>query len=453
MTTFLADHFQAVQQQISAPQVGWACSIDGERVGSHNENLRFRIASMTKSFVAASVLLLRDRGQVQLDRPITDYVPVAASLKAPTADSATITVRHLLTMSSGMATDDPWADRLLDLDDAATDAVIETGAWFAGTPGAPFVYSNLGYVVLGRLISLVAGESFDVFIEHEFLQPLGLASSSFHKPSDNVAVPHRVRDGVAIDEGVPPLPHGAWDAMAGLWTTPADVLRWAEFFLDAFPPRDDADNGPLSRSTRREMQQLATRWPTNAIDPSKRVPFGGYAMGLLDTHDSIAGRRIDHTGGLPGYGSNMAWYPERGLAIVSMANVTYAPMSKANLDAVALLHEHDMLPPTVTEPTDALQPFADRLIDLLNDWSDGRQSDEKADALFTFNVALDESYERRRAEASTYGQLQVKGLRVTNRAVATIDTVREDGTEQPVWFTLSSRNPPGIQSYGFGSGS
>jgi CubicO group peptidase (beta-lactamase class C family) len=70
----------------------------------------FRIASMTKSFTAATIVGLRDGGLLALDDPIARHVPELAELRGPTADSPVITIRHLLTMSAGLATDDPWGD-------------------------------------------------------------------------------------------------------------------------------------------------------------------------------------------------------------------------------------------------------------------------------------------------------------------------------------------------------
>src|SRR6478609_8564533 len=68
----------------------------------------FRIASMSKSFTAAAILQLRDRGSLGLDAPVIDYLPWATGLSGLTADSPRITVRHCLTMSSGLPSDDPW---------------------------------------------------------------------------------------------------------------------------------------------------------------------------------------------------------------------------------------------------------------------------------------------------------------------------------------------------------
>ena len=113
----------------------------------------FRIASMTKSFTAAAILLLRDQGSLRLDQPIGDLVPELADLRGPTDDSPAITVRHLLTMSGGFPTDDPWADRLLPLADPAFTSLLRGGFTFETAPGTTFAYSNLGYAMLGRAIA------------------------------------------------------------------------------------------------------------------------------------------------------------------------------------------------------------------------------------------------------------------------------------------------------------
>jgi len=76
----------------------------------------FRIASMTKSFTASTAMLLRDEGVLRFDEPVGTYVPGLDGLRGPTTDSPPITVRHLLTMASGLPTDDPWGDRLQGMD-------------------------------------------------------------------------------------------------------------------------------------------------------------------------------------------------------------------------------------------------------------------------------------------------------------------------------------------------
>ena len=87
---------------------------------------------MTKSFSAAATLWLRDAGVLRLDDPIGVYAPELAQLRSPTSDAPPITVRDLLSMTSGLATDDPWADRHLDLTDDGFDAIIAESPVFRG---------------------------------------------------------------------------------------------------------------------------------------------------------------------------------------------------------------------------------------------------------------------------------------------------------------------------------
>src|SRR5207253_2171066 len=117
----------------------------GDGAGPPDARTLFRIASMTKSFTAAAVLRLRDAGQLHLDDRAAAHVPAAARLRLPTSDSPPITVRHLLTMSSGLATDDPWADRHLDAAPTELRGWLQDGAAFGAAPGTVFEYSNLGY--------------------------------------------------------------------------------------------------------------------------------------------------------------------------------------------------------------------------------------------------------------------------------------------------------------------
>src|SRR3972149_929612 len=91
--------------------------------------------SRTKSSRAARILGLRDEGRLALDDPIARHVPELAELRGPTADSPVITVRHLLTMSAGLATDDPWGDRQQGLDPAEVATFLRGPPAFARPPG------------------------------------------------------------------------------------------------------------------------------------------------------------------------------------------------------------------------------------------------------------------------------------------------------------------------------
>ncbi len=116
--------------------------------------------------------------------------------------------------------------------------------------------------------------------------------------------------------------------MGGLFSTVRDLARYTAFFLSAWPPRDDADAGPVSRASRREMQQAA-RATGASVSPAAdgkplRLAAGGYGYGLNDRATCQFRHVVSHGGGLPGYGSLMLWLPEHGVALVALANLRYA---------------------------------------------------------------------------------------------------------------------------------
>ena len=121
----------------------------------------FRIASMTKSFTAAAVLLLRDEGALRLDDPAEAYVPELAGL-GPLASP--VTIRKLLTMTAGFPTDDPWGDRLQGQPLAEFADFLAAGVSLAWAPGTRFEYSNLSYAILGLVIAAASGKAYDQFV-------------------------------------------------------------------------------------------------------------------------------------------------------------------------------------------------------------------------------------------------------------------------------------------------
>src|SRR4029079_11224483 len=94
----------------------------------------FRIASMTKSFTAMSILKLRDEGKLSLDDPADKYVPELARLIYPTSDAPRVTIRHLLSHSEGFPEDNPWGDRQLADTDDQLSRMIAGGIPFSNVP-------------------------------------------------------------------------------------------------------------------------------------------------------------------------------------------------------------------------------------------------------------------------------------------------------------------------------
>lgn len=407
--------FARWHRRTQAPGVAWGLVRGGELVaGGGLGTLRverdtrhtpdvdsvFRIASMTKSFTGAALMTLVAAGRIGLDDHVATHVPELEGWRGPTTDGPPLTVRHLVSMESGLPTDDAWADRHVDLTDEQMDALIAAGAEFAWTPGVRFEYSNLGWGLVGRVIERVADVRPQSLVSSALLEPLGMTATTWaHPASGEVAEPYRLQDDEWMHEA-DPLGDGAIAPMGGIWTTVRDLARWVGFFTDAFPPRSEPDDGPLPRWARREMQQLRRVDELARLRPSptgpSRVAVTGYGIGLAVRIDERLGISVGHSGGLPGYGSHMRWLPEHGVGVIALANVTYANMHAACVEALEVLAGlEDLGPAFAIEASPALSRASIEATELLSSWNDA-----DAGAMFADNAVLDESFERR-AEAAT----------------------------------------------------
>ena len=157
----------------------------------------FRIASMSKSFTALAILKLRDEGKLRLDDAASLYIPEMKSIRYLTADAPVITIRHLLTHAAGFPEDNPWGDRqLADRDQELTDLVKKVS--FSNPPGVAYEYSNLGFALLGRIITIVAGKPYQQYIRDVILKPLGMHDTYWEYgevPPEKLAHGYRLVDG------------------------------------------------------------------------------------------------------------------------------------------------------------------------------------------------------------------------------------------------------------------
>lgn len=292
----------------------------------------FRIASCTKSFTAALVLILRDEGLIDLDQEAAKYYPEAACLWLPGKTSARPTLRMLLTMSAGFATDNEWADRQESMSAEDFDELVRAGVKFASEPGTQFEYSNLGYAMLGRITELVTGVPYIEQVRKRLLGPLGLRYTDFHAPAESGVLANGFarRDGVwtALIQSTP----GAFSAIGGLYSTANDMAGWINWLQAAFDPRGVEQPGPLSAASRREMQQLQ-----RFISADESGLARGYGYGLFVEHTADQQVTISHSGGYPGYSAHMRWNAGSGWFAVGFENATYTgvyvPLTEA-LDLV-----------------------------------------------------------------------------------------------------------------------
>lgn len=410
---------------------------------------RFRIASMTKSFTAMAVLRLRDGGRLTLDDPVSLHVPEFSRVSPATRDAPPVTLRRLLRMDAGFPQDDPWADRRLDDTVAELEALVAGGLTFSNPPGVTWEYSNLAYALLGQVVSRVSGRPYQRYIAEEILAPLGMNSTVWDPaavPADALALGYRWEQGRWRPE--PLLGDGTFGAMGGLVTTLGDMARYAAFHLDAWPPRDDPDAGPVRRSTRREMHRpeavigLATDPPAPGLPPIPR--FTGYNAGLSWNRDARGITWIRHSGGLPGYGSEYRFLPEHGIALIALANRTYAPMTTANTLAMEWLIEAARPPARTLPPSDILRRRQAQLVAILGDWNSADARDALAPNVFLDRDRPDWEAMSREALGKIGGIGTVGILTPENHLRGTFPIVGERGTLD-VFFTLTPENPPRIQ--------
>lgn len=198
----------------------------------------FWIASMTKPITATAILMLQDQGKLSVDDPVAKYVPEFAKLATADGTAATITLKHLLTHSSGLAEstkeERDGAKTLADLIPGFTSRPLQ----FA--PGARWAYCQSGINTLGRIVEVVSGESFPAFLQQRLFTPLGMVDTTFYPAPPQVArlATTYKREGDALapaklpwdfdpaNSGHYPAPNG------GLFSTASDYGRYLRMLLN-----------------------------------------------------------------------------------------------------------------------------------------------------------------------------------------------------------------------------
>jgi CubicO group peptidase (beta-lactamase class C family) len=324
-----------------------------------NPDTLFRIASMSKAFTALAILKLRDEGKLQLDALAETYVPEMRSWRYPTSDSPRIRVRDLLAHAGGLVTDDPWGDRQQVLSPAEFTRLIAEGPPFTRAPQLSMEYSNYGYALLGRIVTNVSGRPYQQYIMQEIMRPLGMSSTGYDviaSPQERRAIGYRWENNAWSEE--PTMRDGEFGAMGGVQTTANDYAKWMAFLLSAWPARDGPETGPVKRATVREMAQglnfprLNQRPGIAGGEPC--AVAGAYAMGLISLLDCDLGTVLTHSGGYPGYGSNMVFMPERGAGVFAFSNRTYAAPGPQVTEAAVRLARGGLINPRPTPVSAAL---------------------------------------------------------------------------------------------------
>ncbi len=201
---------------------------------------KYRIASITKLFTAALILQLRDRGRLDLDRPIRAYLPDYAG-----RGGDTITVHQLLNHTSGL----PNFDQVAEAADAIRDGLPtyqkpytsdQLLAKFCSgdplhAPGTTFDYNNGDYVVLGKIVERLYGQPYEHVLRERILDPLRMKDSGFLHQADVVAeladTYFRHDDRKTLSPDLPVYPEN-WYAAGALYSTTADLATFSRALFD-----------------------------------------------------------------------------------------------------------------------------------------------------------------------------------------------------------------------------
>jgi CubicO group peptidase (beta-lactamase class C family) len=409
----------------------------------------FRIASMSKSFTALAVLQLRDEGELDLDDPASLYVPEMAELVYLTSDAPTITIRHLLTHSTGFPEDNPWGDRQLADSDEELRSLIAGGVSFSNVPGVEYEYSNLGFALLGQIVQVASGMEFRDYMRRHVFEPLGMRSTVWEyerASADRLALGYDWVDGSWVN--IPLEHHGAFGAMGGLITSIEDFAAYAALHLSAWPPRSAPDEGPLSRASLREMHQP---WRFASLVADFRHPNGrlcpaatAYTYGLRWMEDCDGTVTLGHSGGLPGFGSNWTMMPEYGLAVMSFDNRTYGGTSTINLAVLDTIVALAGLEPRELPPSEIIETRKAQLVALLPDWRGAEHAGIFAENFFLDN-RLRDLVQRTRQLFDESGEIKrVSEVRPLNQLRGTF-VLEGERKNIEVFFTLTPEREPLIQ--------
>ncbi|HXO38081.1 MAG TPA: serine hydrolase [Candidatus Acidoferrum sp.] len=279
---------------------------------------KFRLGSITKQFTAASILLLEERGKLKIEDPVKKYMP-----DAPAAWDK-ITIFHVLTHTSGIPSLTSFPD--FESHEAQAMTPEKLVEWFRDKPlefepGTKWNYSNSGYILLGYLIEKVSGQSYSEFVRQNIFTPLGMKDSGYD--SNSAIIAHRAA-GYTPGKSGPVnagFVHMSIPFSAGaLYSNTEDLLRW-------------------------EQGLFGGKVLTAASLAKMTTPFKqDYAFGLgVSTNNGH--KMIAHDGGIQGFNTSLAYYPDDKLVVAVLANLN-GPAGQIAGNLAKVAHGEKVVLPT-----------------------------------------------------------------------------------------------------------
>jgi CubicO group peptidase (beta-lactamase class C family) len=280
-----------------------------------NDSSVFELASVSKQFTAMGIMILKEKGKLSYDDNIQKYFPLLPY--------TTITIRHLLTHTSGIPSyedqfEKNWDRKKIAFNKDVIDMLVRLKDSLRFKPGSKLEYSNTGYALLASVIEKVSGVSYADFMSANIFKPLGMRHTYIYntrrstgKIPPNYALGfvysdslkrYILPDSLPVNDMVYYLDGIVGDGCVN--STTGDLLRWEESFNTT---------KLVSKASLDEMQS-----PLVQLSPRDTSTF--YGFGVFVTPNTPAGKIISHTGGWPGYATYLLTRSKKRETLIVLSN-------------------------------------------------------------------------------------------------------------------------------------
>jgi len=284
---------------------GWA---DREKMIPATSQSMYSIASTTKPMTATGLMMLKERGQVNLSEPVNTYIAPAKLTAYESADSSA-TVKHVFNHTAGLPMhytylyeDEPYGKPDM------AESIRRYGI-LVHPPGELFEYANFGYGILHYIIEKISGQTYAEYMKKEVFLPLGMTHSSV-----NIDPDLEEYAATRYDEDNNPIPFYAFDhdGASAVFSSAPDLLRFGMFHMkNHLPDQVQILNDASIDEMQTEKDKEAVSWNEETET--------GYALGwMIGEHNGY--RTVSHNGGMPGVASSFMLIPSENIAIVVLTN-------------------------------------------------------------------------------------------------------------------------------------
>ncbi len=269
----------------------------------------YRLASATKPFTATAIMQLWEQGRLRLDDPVTRYLPWF-TMRGYTQNDP-VTIEHLLSHSSGLPKEAPfpyYTTFAYPSVDQLMAALPEQSVVFE--PGLAYKYSNLGYALLGLIVSAISGQTFPEYVHKQIFEPLGMKDTCLNPGpahQGRIATGYSARREDGDRRAWPQVDTKAMGPAGGLWSTASDLAKFLVMHLDE-------GLGPTSQILGRRAIQRMRR--VHSWMEDWKV---GYSLGFY-VRPHRFGELLSHGGDLPGFRAQPTMLPRRKLACIALSN-------------------------------------------------------------------------------------------------------------------------------------